>query len=94
MSFWNLPQNKISGFSLYGSQPYCLTSYWVNNNWPPPGTKFIPATYKDVNNGCKFSLKEKCYDSMVKYTMDNVNINDIPLMKRNNKNLSKYASLQ
>lgn len=44
----NIPNNTSKennyqpSFSLQGSQPYCLSIDFMNNNWTPPGTYWEP----------------------------------------------------
>ena len=94
MAYWNsklIPTNNISGFTLYGSQPLAHVDNWRNGNWPPSGTQFVPANAQNINNGLQVEMREKCYDSMQQYVMDTVNINSVPLMKRNEVSYNKYA---
>lgn len=92
-NFWNpnIPTNNINGFTIYGSQPYVLTDYWRNGNWPPAGTNFVPANIQNINNGLQVEMREKCYDSMQQYVMSNIDVNKVPMMERNRKSYSKYA---
>lgn len=92
-NYWNpnIPTNNISGFTLYGSQPYVLPSYWRNNNWPPSGTDFIPASVHNINNGLQVEMRKKCYDSMQQYVMNKVDVIKVPMMGEERQSYSKYA---
>lgn len=92
-NYWNplIPTNNIQGFTLYGSQPYCLSSYWKNQNWPPSGTQFIPAKPQNINNGLQVEYSAKCYDSMQQYVMERCDVKSMPLMNRDRQSYSKYA---
>ena len=91
-NYWNkeIPTNNISGFTIYGSQPYAETSHWRNGNWPPSGTQFGPAKLQNINNGLQVEMRKKCYDSMKNYVMENIDVNAVPLMKRNEISYGKY----
>lgn len=88
-----IPTNNIQGFTLSGSQPLCLTSYWINQNWPPSGTQFIPAQPQNINNGLQIDTSNKCYNSMQQYIMETSDVNKIPMMTRTRNSYSKYADV-
>jgi len=92
-NYWNpkIPTNNISGFTIYGSQPNALTSHWRNDNWLPSGTKFVPAGLQNINNGLQVEMREKCYDSVKEYVVEKINMNNVPMMKRNERSYNKYA---
>ncbi len=92
-NYWNpqIPTSNISGFTIYGSQPDVLTAVWKNGNWPPSGTQFIPASTQNINNGLQVEMRTKCYDSMSQYVIQNLDVNKVPLMGRNEQSYSKYA---
>ncbi len=93
--YWNpqIPTNNISGFTLYGSQPYCLTDYWRNGNWPPSGTQFIPSKVENINNGLQVEMRKKCYNSMSQYVMEHIDVKAVPMMNRKEVSYSKYAPI-
>lgn len=93
-NFWNLPTNNIKGFTIYGSQPNILTAKWVNNNWPPSGTKFIPAEQQNINNGLQVKMRKKCYDSMQNYVVKHLDMNNVPMMNRTESSYSKYSPVK
>lgn len=93
--YWNpkIPTRNISGFTLEGSQPVVLSSHWRNGNWPPSGTDFVPAQLQNINNGLQVEMREKCYDSMSQYVMEQINTGNVPMMKRNERSYLKYSTV-
>ena len=94
-NYWNknIPTNNISGFTIYGSQPNVLTSHWRNNNWPPSGTDFVPAGIQNINNGLQVKMRKKCFDSVSDYVVENIDMNNVPMIKRDDRTYSVYASV-